>query len=139
MENGSYVSRPRILVELMGKEGSITIPALIDTGCDITVIPKGIAEGIGLDMNGKKDKLYAYRESTDVIESKARISFLGKEHRQSVVLDNIPTLIALSDSDEQEITLGVEGIFDAFDIAFKKFQNEIIFKESKGLVKFSKS
>ena len=137
LKNGSYVSRPRILVELSGINGTILIPALIDTGCDITVIPKGIAESIGLNIKGNKDKLFAYRESTDVIESRIMISFLGKEHRQTVVLNNIPILITIdNEEDENEITLGIAGIFDAFNITFKKEQNKIILKESIGMKKY---
>jgi len=102
LESGSYVSRPRILVELGGKESTITIPALIDSGCDITVIPEGIARAIGLNIKGKKDKLYAYRESNEVVQSKATITFLGKEYRQSVKLNNVPVLIALSKEKEKE-------------------------------------
>ena len=133
LKDGSYVSRPRILVELNGSKGSITIPALIDTGCDTSVIPEGIAKAIGLDMKGKKDKLYAYRESSDVILSSANITFLGKEYRQSTLLHNVPVLIALTKKgvkDEEDITLGIKGVFDAFEITFKKLQNKIIFKKA---------
>ena len=137
LKDGGIASRPRILVELIGINGSIVIPALIDTGCDITVIPEGIAKAIGLSIKGEKQKLYAYRESNDVIISKATITFLGKEHRQSVRIPNLPVLIALSKEDvkeEEEITLGVEGIFDIFEITFKKSQNKIIFKKESNVL-----
>ena len=118
--DGRYVTRPRILVVLSGDNTSIEVPALVDSGCDTTVIPEGIAEAVGLDMSGEKNKVYAYRESSDVIESSADIIFLGKANRQSVRL-TIPILIALSKKgveDEEDITLGVNGIFDAFDIIY---------------------
>lgn len=125
LESGEIVSRPRILVILKGKDMSIEVPALIDSGCDTTVIPEGIAKSIGLDMGGDKNKIYAYRESTDVINSKANITFMGKETRQDITV-NIPTLITLSkEEDEVEIILGVNGVFDNFDITFKKSQNKI--------------
>lgn len=133
LQNGAYVSRPRILVELSGSNGSIVIPALIDSGSDITIIPEGIAKAINLNMKGKKDKLYAYRESADVIQSTASITFLGKEYRQSVTLNNTTVLIALAKEgikEEEDIVLGIEGIFDAFEIIFKKSENKIVFKTS---------
>ena len=132
LKNGGYASRPRILVELKGNNGSIIVPALIDTGCDTSVIPEGIAKAIGLNMSGVKDKLYAYREANEVIQSTVTITFLGKEYRQSVTLSNVPILIALtkeSVKEEEDITLGVNGIFDTFEITFKKIQNKIIFKK----------
>lgn len=131
LESGAYVSRPRILVEVSGINSAIIVPALIDSGCDTTVIPEGIARAIGLNLEGEKDKLYGFRESSEVIQSKAIITFLGKEHRQSVKLTNVPVLIALADKkdkEEDDITLGIDGIFDSFEITFKKAQNRIIFK-----------
>ena len=41
-------------------------------------------------MSGKKDKMYAYRESSDVIESYADITFLGKIQRLSARLGKGP-------------------------------------------------
>jgi len=84
-------------------------------------------------MKGEKDKLHAFRESNNVRHSSAAITFLGKEHRQSIPLRNIPSLIVMEGEDsekEEDITLGVEGIFDFFDISFKKRQNKIILKQS---------
>ncbi|MFH1053621.1 MAG: hypothetical protein V1740_04370 [Candidatus Woesearchaeota archaeon] len=82
--SGNYATRPRILVELIGPDDSIIIPALIDSGCDTTVIPEGIARAIGLNISGNKVKLYAFREANDVIQSSSTINFLGKEQRQSI-------------------------------------------------------
>ena len=41
LDNGSFVSRPKIPIEISGPNGSLIILALIDTGCDITIIPEG--------------------------------------------------------------------------------------------------
>lgn len=134
--SGGFASRPRILVILQGESTSIEVPALIDSGCDVTVVPEAIAKAIGLNMSGERNKLYAYRESNDVIQSKAAITFVGRVQRQSVTLNNVPVLIALTKEgteDEHDITLGVEGIFDAFDIAFKKAQNKIILQKTASL------
>ncbi|MFC1769362.1 aspartyl protease family protein [Nanoarchaeota archaeon] len=136
--DGKYVTRPIILVTLNGKDISIEIPALIDTGCDISVIPEGIAKLLGLDMTGEKNKLYAYRESSEVIESRADISFIGKEMRQSITLKEVPLLIATEMDryhEELDITLGIAGIFDSFDIAFRKNKNKIILKKVNNYLK----
>ncbi len=128
--DGRYAVRPRILVVLSGKYTSIEVPALIDSGCDTTVVPEGIAKAVGLDMGGNKNKIYGYRESSEVVESSVDITFLGKADRQSVKIPHVPVLIALSKKgfeDEADITLGINGVFDAFDITFKKSQNRIIF------------
>lgn len=132
LENGGFVSRPRILVTLHGKDSSIEVTALIDSGCDITVVPESLARALGLDMKGKKDNLFAFRESSKVTCSKVNITFLGKLKRQYVTLKNVPILITESkdgEEDEEGIVLGVQAIFDNFDIHFKKARNEIIMKK----------
>ena len=131
LDDGSYVSRPRILVTLKGNKDSVDIPALIDSGADTSVIPNQVAKAVGLDMEGEKTKIYTYLESTDVIKSKANFIFVGRVMRESVIVNNISVLIDIEngDEEEQEIILGVDGIFDNFDITFKKSKNKIIFKK----------
>ena len=130
LENGNIVLRPRILIRLTGSTTSIESAALIDTGADVTVIPEGIAKAIGLDMSGEKGKLYAYHESCEVVSGTVGITFIGKANRENVHL-KIPVLITISKEgyeDDQDIVLGVNGIFDNFDITFRKSANRIILK-----------
>lgn len=132
LESGAYISRPRIFVVLKGNKASLEVPALIDSGCDTTVIPENIAHNIGIELNRPKNKLYAFRESTDVIESNVNMIFIGKAKRQNVSLNKIPVLVAMTREgfeDESDIILGIEGIFDNFEITFKKLQNKIILKK----------
>ena len=132
LKSGLYVQRPRILVEIKGLLVSIVVPALIDSGCDITVIPESVAKSLGLSLDGEKDKLVAFRESNDVIRSTAIITFIGRLRRDSVTLSKVPILIVLSKKgyeEEQDIVLGIEGIFDNFDITFRKSENRIIMKK----------
>lgn len=131
LDSGAYISRPLIPVILSGIKDSLEIFALVDSGSDITVIPEGIADAIGLRKQGKKDKLYAYREENDVIESKADIKFEDRTFRHKKQLNSVPVLIALTKEgfeEESEIVLGTHGVFDAFDINFKKKQNKILLK-----------
>ena len=133
LDDGSDILRPKIFVELKGTNNSIQTIALIDSGSDVTVIPEIIARDIGLNFSGQKTKIYAYRESNDVIKSKTDISFLGRANRESVKLSNVPIFISLEKdgTEEDDIILGIDGVFDAFDITFKKTQNRIFFKPQR--------
>ena len=127
LEDGRFVSRPRIPVILHG-ETSIEVVALIDSGCDITVIPEDLAKAVGLNLKGTESTLYGFRESNKVIQSKASLTFMGKEKRQNIKVQ-IPILIVESKegfSEDAGIVLGVEGVFDKFNINFKKAKNQII-------------
>lgn len=130
LESGGYVSRPKILVRLSGESFTMDVVALLDTGCDITVIPENLAKALGLKMTGKKEKLFGFRESSEAIKSSLNMSFLGKEDRQTEKLNNVPVLVVLqSKGDENEdMVLGIERIFDEFEITLKKHRNEIILK-----------
>ena len=114
---------------LHGENTAVEVAALIDSGCDITVIPEDLAKAVGLNIKGPESTLYAFSESNKVINSKASITFIGKQVRQNVKVQ-VPVLIVKSKdgySDEEGIVLGVEGIFDKFNINFKKSKNQILF------------
>ena len=131
LDSGKYAIRPRIFVSLTGPLCSIDVPALIDSGCDVTAIPEGIAKSLGIDMSGEKDQLFGFRESSDAVLSTVSITFEGKQERQSEQLNKIPVLVVCAkpgEEEETEIVLGIDSIFDYFDITFKKSQNRIITK-----------
>ena len=130
LEDGSVAVRPRIPLVLKGKDGSIEYYALLDSGCDVTVIPEKIADALGLDKTGKKNTLFGYNESSEVIESNANFIFIGRANREEVNLNNIPVLITCSKESEEDVVLGISGIFDSFDITFKKLQNRIVMKRA---------
>ena len=131
LHDGGFVSRPRIPIVLHGEKSSVTVAALIDSGCDITVIPYDLAQAIGLKLEGEKSVLFAFRESTEVIHSKVGITFMGKVQREEAYLAHIPVLIPAANNllEEEGVVLGIEGIFNAFDIHFKKSENKIILKK----------
>lgn len=130
LENGLFVERPRILVVVSGSHGSIEMPALIDSGSDMTVIPEGIANAIGIEKKGNKSNMFGFREVNEVMISRASITFSGKAERESVRI-TIPVLIALGKEhheEETDIVLGVQGVFDNFVITFKKAEKKILLK-----------
>ena len=55
--DGTTVKTPSIPLQLQGDQSFDTL-ALVDSGADVSAIPKSIAEILGLDLSGKKT--YAY-------------------------------------------------------------------------------
>lgn len=128
LEDGTFVSHPRIPVILHGENVSIEVAALIDSGCDATVIQEDLAKAVGLNLKGSESTLYAFREASIVINSKASMTFMGRKARQNIKVQ-VPVLIVKSKegfSEDAGIVLGVEGIFDKFNIHFKKNKNQIV-------------
>ena len=132
LERGGYVQRPKILVTLQGSRRSVQLPALIDSGCDAVVVPQGVANLVGLKVEGEKNKLIGFREEHEVVVSSAMIILPGRVDRQSVSLQT-PVLVTLEEFgclDDFDIVLGIAGFFDKFDVTFKKSRNRIILKQA---------
>lgn len=129
LEDGSTILRPKVMVTLEGSKDKFPFIALLDTGCDITILSEPIAALIGLERTGRRVKFYAYNESCDAIESQCTITLQGRQQREAVRLQ-ILVLIALGDHSE-EVVLGLAGIFDAFNITFKRKENRITLKKNQ--------
>ena len=130
LESGQYVMRPIIPITLEGKI-KLDTTALIDSGCDITLVPEVIAEAIGLEKSDKTNEVYGYSEKIETVDSKAKIIFLSRNKRDEEAI-NIPvSIVKRKDGidDDTELILGISGIFDKFNIMFMKTSNKILFKK----------
>jgi len=76
--DGTKVKTPSIPISLSGKEKFDTI-ALLDSGADISAIPLGIAEILGLDLSGKRTPAYGIGGKVDSVETKMSIK-VEKHH-----------------------------------------------------------
>ena len=101
--------------------------ALIDSGADISVIPKDVAEALGLDMTGKKEEARGTGGKVPAIQTKVIIE-LGRPHEQYAL--EIPVKIIMQDGDEEiPILLGRAGFFDKFIITFNQKEERVILKK----------
>lgn len=135
LKQGGHAYRPQIMVTLFHRDNEIDVPALIDSGSDVTVIPQGIAEYLELDLSKEKTDLKGHRETSDVIPSHVNIRFVGRVRREDERLFKVPVLVTLppekqseDEYDEPEVVLGIDRIFDEFDIQFQKRKNKITLK-----------
>jgi hypothetical protein len=119
INNGSYVKRPKINIELKGEKSKMTFFALLDSGTDVTIIPKTIADFLGIEYEtAKKEPFFGFsKDPFESVETSVTVKLLGKERRQDITLQNIPALIALT-GEEQEPVLGCKGIFEKLKITF---------------------
>ena len=132
--DGILLSRPLIPIILRGEKGGIMVSGVLDSGSDITIIPEGIAKGIGLKIDGEESELKGYFETQKAIHGKVNITFVGKEPRLNERLSNVPILILKSSGEKEEdkdVILGTRAVFDMFDITFKKHKNKIILKKNE--------
>jgi hypothetical protein len=122
--NGTSVKTPSIPILLNGKEKFETI-ALIDSGADISAIPKAIAEILGLDLSGKITPAYGIGGKVDSVESRMNI-VIEKGHEKY----NIQIIVKVILGDyEFPVLLGREGFFDEFVVSFDQSKEKILLKK----------
>lgn len=119
---GKSVKAPHIPVNLLSKSSmSIEFIALLDSGADVSIIPKDVAELLGIDLTKEKDISRGLGGEIEVINTKININI--KKGHESYDL-TIPVQVALNGT-AIPVILGRAGFFDKFKITFDQ-ANEIV-------------
>lgn len=117
---------PTIPVTLKGKaETSIQVYALIDSGADISIIPKALAEFLDLDLSGETHVSYGIGGEIKVKTSKMRVTVKKNRENHSYM---IPVQVTLT-GEEPPIILGRAGFFDKFIISIDENKQKIKLKK----------
>lgn len=121
--DGTKVKAPMIPVHFSGKENFSTI-ALLDSGADISAMPRPIAEILGLDLRGKKAPAYGIGGKVDAIDTQVYIT-VKKGHENYNF--KIPIKVILGNYDFP-ILLGRLGFFRYFVISFNQKKEKVTLK-----------
>lgn len=122
--DGTEVRTPSIPILLEGKEKFETL-ALLDSGADISAIPKDVADILGLKLGGKKTHAYGIGGRVDSVETKMRMTVEKGHERYSF---QIPVKVILGKYDFP-VLLGRAGFFDEFIISFDQTQEKVALKK----------
>ena len=121
--DGTEVKIPSIPIVIKGKENIETI-GLLDSGADISAIPKDFAELLGLKIDGKKSPAWGIGGKVDAVDTKMNITIeKGHEHYNF----QIPVKVILDDYDFP-VLLGRSGIFDKFVVSFNQSREKVSLK-----------
>ena len=116
---------PSIPITLIGKSIRFNTLSLIDSGADISVIPKDVAELLGLDLNKEKDSAYGIGGRVESIETNINIT-IEKGHESYNL--QMPIKVILGNYDFP-ILLGREGFFEEFVISFYQGERKVTLKK----------
>ena len=123
--DGTEVKTPSIPILLSGKEKFETI-ALLDSGADISAIPKDVAELLGLDLSGQKNSAYGIGGKVEAVDTQMKITIeKGHEHYTF----QIPVKVILGEYDFP-ILLGRAGFFNNFIITFDQVEEKVSLKRA---------
>lgn len=122
LESGVYTKRPIVDIILKNEDKYLEFTAILDSGSDVTTIPKAVADYLGLKIEEKEIEMVGYKGKGKVKQSKITIIFKGKVQRQDEILSNVPVAI-MQDPEEEDVIIGTTGIFEHFKIVFNDTKN----------------
>jgi hypothetical protein len=123
---GVKKKRPMVPVTLSNGDVSFEILALLDSGADSTAIPQEMAEVLGLDLSGKKDKSHGIGGTVDSINSRVNVAIQKGHEHYSMTID---VKVLLKDGLQLPPLLGRSGFFDEFEITFNEHKKKITLKK----------
>ena len=125
--DGTLRKAPFIPIHVTNKFGKpMKIVALLDSGADDAVIPKDLADILGL-KEGKVD-VETGGIGGKVKVKKTRLRFRIKGDRENYSLD-VPALILQDPNADVPLLLGRHGFFEQFHITFKQDEEKAILKK----------
>lgn len=123
-KKGTKIKSPVIPILLKGRSSfSMTVLALIDSGADMSVIPKGLAEVLDLDLSKETQKAFGVGGDVQVKNSEMLIK-IGKKHEKYEF--KIPVQVILND--DAPIILGRKGFFNKFVIVIDEKEQRVKLK-----------
>jgi hypothetical protein len=123
--NGTTVKTPSIPIILCGKMPFETI-GLIDSGADVSAMPKELAELLELDLSAPNDTSFGIGGKVDSIPTKVKI-IVEKGHEKYSFLIPIKVIIGTYDF---PVLLGRSGFFNQFVVTFDQSNQKVHLKSS---------
>ncbi|MBI4159077.1 retroviral-like aspartic protease [Candidatus Woesearchaeota archaeon] len=122
--DGTLIKSPSIPIMLNHKEKFETV-ALLDSGADVSAIPKDVAEILGLDLNKNKSSAYGLGGKVESVRTSLGIT-IEKDHEHYNF--KIPVMVILGKYDFP-ILLGRSGFFNEFIVTFNETEEKISLKK----------
>lgn len=115
-----YIQRPIIPLQFNLKDGTpVTVAGLLDSGSDVILIPKDIAESLGLDMGRKTNEIDGVGGKVKVAKSRIRVR-LDDGKRVYRIPHPLEVNVQLSGNVFDDILIGRFPFFEEFIIEFNE-------------------
>jgi hypothetical protein len=122
--NNTHSTSPSIPVTLSGKGGKYEFMVLLDSGADVSAIPKHMAELLNLDLNHEKEEAFGIGGKVPAVSTYMDIE-INKPHESHGF--RIPVKVILDEYDFPPL-IGRAGFFDKFDITFSQTDKRVSLK-----------
>ncbi len=117
---------PSVPVTLIHGSKIVDVIALLDSGADISVIPKGIADILGMNLSGERETVIGIGGMAEAASSIMSV-VIAKGHEKYSI--KMPVKIIFDEEDMFQPILGREEFFEAFHITFKENEKKVVLKK----------
>ena len=124
------IRRPIIPITIISEGKSLDVEALIDSGSDGCVIPKDLADAIGIKTTKTSEDIGIGGEK--IKASVGQITITIDDGKESITLPKVQVYVAVEGGTElEEVIIGREPIFRDFNVIFRQNSNKIILERAR--------
>jgi len=128
LDGANATKKPVVKLTMKGRNRiPIEVLGLLDSGADVSVIPRGLADFLNLKM-GSATQSKGIGGEISVTDSHVDLQVRGSRSHETHNLVGVPVQVASDDS--VPIIVGRSGFFDKFTITFDEKRNKIRLKRN---------
>jgi len=128
LAKGVWVKEPIVPITLIGKRGErLNFTAILDSGSDFVLVPKEIADALGLGYSSGIEIKSKTFDGQDFITKLATVNMEIKKGRERIPMQ-CKAAVSISGPDYHHIILG-SSFFEHFEIIFDYPKNKFIVKK----------
>lgn len=121
---------PKIPVTIAYKSKRFPVPALVDTGADVTFIPEDVADVLGIKYHrGREVSITGIDKELRCTEHRVSITFF--DGSDTVVVENVPVHVPKLSQKKIGVLLGRRGLLDQFELLINEKKDVISLEHLK--------
>ena len=117
---------PVLPIKITGKGELIETVALLDSGADVSAMPRGLAEILELDLSGEKTLVRGIGGASEAVKTNVEVIIQVDHERMKI---NLPLFVILDANIKFPFILGREVFFSQFEITFRENEHKISLKK----------
>ena len=124
---GKLVRRPVVELTLVSGSRRQKVFALLDSGADSFLMPRSLAELLGLEFYGKAKVINGL--GGQVLSQESTIDVEVSNGSSKALVKSVPVTVPLADFKRSTILAGRAVFFDYFDLCFRQADNQVTLSE----------
>jgi hypothetical protein len=121
--NGRLILRPMISTSIAYESQKVDGICLLDSGADITLLSRGMAVDLGINLSRRPLKAKGLTGAIRVIQVNVNLTLTDGTESHEI---DIPAFVNLETTNEVEAVLGRAGLFDKFRITFIESEGVVL-------------